>query len=165
MYWGISWVHWGNRGEWCSVHHGFQHKLKAFSNYIPTWIMIFFWAARDMPHINLDIPLMHWTSSNLLKMSPWFTDDIPPIYQTPSSPMYSWYPPHESIMTSLWYTEHLPIYSRYCPKCIREIPLKWVPFNVLNTHCTGRSLTTTFASIYWWLDQMRLKGGRISCQW
>ena len=26
----------GEQGEWCSVYEGFQHKLKAFSNYIPT---------------------------------------------------------------------------------------------------------------------------------
>ena len=123
----LEYIGGGGEGEqWCSVHQGFQYKLKAFSNYITTWIMISSWVANDIPHINPDIPLMYWTSSNVLMMSPWYTDNIPPVTEH--------LPPkctHDiTHMNQSWHTsEHPQIYSRDCPKCIHEIPLmKWVPF-------------------------------------
>ena len=99
---GISWVHW----QMVSTLGDVQY-IGVFNRNWKEFIKL-------LPHMYNDIPLMYWTSSNVLMISqdvlmvslqctehPGSTHDIPP--------MYSWYPPNVLMISPLC-TEHPPMY-------------------------------------------------------
>ena len=102
----------GGGGGGCSVHQGFQYKLKGFVTLLPTCIMISRWCTGQSPNVLMISP-------DVLMVFPW---------RTKHSPMHAGYP--------LMYSWYLPNVLN-TPQCSKHSLPPPPPPDVLNKHYPG----------------------------
>ena len=87
------------------------------------------------PYCTYGIPLIYWTSPNVLMVSPTCIMISPRC--TEHSPMYSWYPPDVLMICPQCTHDIQPMYSWYPPNVLNNPLMYWTSPVVLNTHYTG----------------------------